>query len=212
MAGISYHSSEAQVPARAPKRVRTPERDLHGRGQVELLTEPPPAEAIAKMTAIEGVRIVPTLLTTQQGPERHLGPEGAGAVLILHATFVDERGFQAFWVRAAALVEQLAEAPGFIRRFTFADGPLGYLIAFWRSPADAHAFFSRDEHQAAMRDLYRERWQYTHFAGLWELTTPRQRVIFCQQCDGVTPATEDICRACGTELFDPFASPSHAEP
>ena len=63
-----------------------------------------------------------------------------------------------------------------------------------------------------MRDLYRERWQYTHFAGLWELTSPRQRVIFCQQCEGVTPATEDICRACGTELFDPFAIPSHAEP
>ena len=61
-------------------------------------------------------------------------------------------------------------------------------IAFWRTPADAHAFFSRDEHQAAMRDLYRERWQYTHFAGLWELTSPRQRVIFCQQCEGVTPA------------------------
>ena len=59
MAGISYHSSEAQVQARAPKRVRTPQRDLHGGGQVELLTEPPPAEAIAKMTAIEGVRIVP---------------------------------------------------------------------------------------------------------------------------------------------------------
>jgi hypothetical protein len=38
---------------------------------LELLTDPPPAEAIAKMTATEGVRIVPTMLTTQQGPERH---------------------------------------------------------------------------------------------------------------------------------------------
>jgi hypothetical protein len=38
-----------------------------------------------------------------------------------------------------------------------------------------------------MRDLYRQRWQYTHFAALWEMTTPHQRVIFCQQCDGVTP-------------------------
>ncbi len=212
MAQISSHSSEAQVAVRAPKRVRSQERDLHGRRQVELLTEPPPAEAIAKMTALEGVRIVPTLLTSQQGPDRQLGPEGAGAVLILQATFVDERGFQAFWVRAAALFEQLAEAPGFIRRFSFADGPLGYLIAFWRTQADADAFFSSDEHQAAMRDLYRERWQYTHFAGLWEMTTPRQRVIFCQHCDGVTPATEDVCSGCGTELFDPFAIPSHAEP
>ena len=36
---------------------------------LELLTDPPPPEAIAKMTAIEGVRIVPTMLTTQQGPD-----------------------------------------------------------------------------------------------------------------------------------------------
>jgi hypothetical protein len=43
----------------------------------ELLSEPPPPEAIAKMTAIEGVRIVPTALTIQQGPDRHLGP-GSG--------------------------------------------------------------------------------------------------------------------------------------
>jgi hypothetical protein len=78
--------------------------------------------------------------------------------------------------------------------------------------ADAHAFFSSDEHQAAMRDLYRQRWQYTHFAALWEITTPRQRVIFCQQCDGVTPATDGVCAGCGTELFDPFAIPSHSEP
>ena len=60
-----------------------------------------------------------------------------------------------------------------------------------------------------MRDLYRERWGYTHFAGLWEMTTPRQRVIFCQKCDGVTPTTERVCVGCGTELFDPFAIPSN---
>jgi heme-degrading monooxygenase HmoA len=177
---------------------------------IELLTQPPPPEASAKLAAIDGVRIVPTMLTTQEGPDGYLGPEAAGAVLILHATFVDERGFQAFWVRAAALFEQLSRAPGFIRRFSFADGPLGYLIAFWRTPADAHAFFSSDEHQAAMRDLYRERWQYTHFAALWEMTAPRQRVIFCQQCDGVTPTTDRVCTGCGTELLDPFAIPSHA--
>ena len=168
-------------------------------------------EAIARMTAIEGVRIVPTVLTTQQGPDGHLGPEAAGAVLILQATFVDEERRRGFWLTAAGLMERLATAPGFIRRFSFADGPHDTLIALWRTAADAHAFFSSDEHQAAMRDLFRDRWQYTHFAGLWEMTTPRQRVIFCQQCDGVTPATERVCSGCGTELFDPFAIPSHAE-
>ena len=163
------------------------------------------------MTAIEGVRVVPTALTTQQGPERHLGPEAAGAVLILQATFADEQRAAGFWLKAAELFERLAVAPGFIRRFSFFDGPHGYLIAFWRTTADAHAFFSSDEHQAAMRELYRQRWQYSHFAALWEMTTPHQRVIFCQQCAGVTPATDGLCVGCGTELFDPFAIPSHAE-
>jgi uncharacterized paraquat-inducible protein A len=57
-----------------------------------------------------------------------------------------------------------------------------------------------------MRDLFRERWQYSHFAAVWEMQTPRERVIFCQTCDGVTPASEGCCRGCGVELFDPFAS------
>jgi len=173
---------------------------------VDLLSQPPPPEAIAKMTAIEGVRIAPTILATQQGPDGHLGPEAAGAVLILQATFVDEDRAAEFWLTAAGLMEQLAAAPGFIRRINFTDGPHYTLIALWRTPGDANAFFSGDEHQAAMRGLFRHRWQYTHFAALWEMTKPRQRVIFCQECDGVTPSTEAVCVGCGTELFDPFAT------
>ncbi len=180
---------------------------------LELLTDPPPMEAIVKMTAIDGVRVAPTMLTTQQGPDGHLGPEAAGALLILQATFVDEGRAAEFWLTAAGLLERLATAPGFIRRFSFVDGPHYTLVALWRTAADAHAFFSSDDHQTAMRELFRHRWQYSHFAGLWEMTTPRQRVIFCQQCDGVTPATEASCAGCGTQLFDPFAarSQSHAD-
>jgi uncharacterized paraquat-inducible protein A len=62
-----------------------------------------------------------------------------------------------------------------------------------------------------MGELFRHRWQYSHFAALWEMTTPRQRVIFCQQCEGVTPATEGVCRGCGNDLFDPFSIPSHVD-
>ena len=177
---------------------------------VEQLTQAPPMEAIAKMTTIAGVRITPTVLGTQQGPDGHLGPEGAGAVLILQATFVDEDRAAEFWLTAAGLMQHLATAPGFIRRFNFVDGPHYTLIALWRTPADAHAFFSSDHHQTAMRQLFRRRWQYSHFAALWEMTTPRQRVIFCQQCDGVTPATDLVCVGCGTELFDPFAAPNQS--
>src|SRR3954451_16635225 len=97
---------------------------------VELITQPPPAEAIARMTAIEGVRVVPTVLATQEGPDRHLGPEAAGAVLVLQATFVDEDRAGEFWTTAAGLMEHLATAPGFIRRVNFTDGPHYTLIAF----------------------------------------------------------------------------------
>ena len=112
-----------------------------------------------------------------------------------------------------ALLEavRLAEPEGFIRRFNFTDGPHYTLIALWRTVDDAHAFFSSAEHQAAMTELYRQRWQYSHFAGLWQTTTPRERVIFCQLCDGVTPATAGRCVGCGTELFDPYAVPSHVD-
>ena len=39
---------------------------------LELLTKSPPPAVTAKLTAIEGVRIAPTVLGTQQGPDRHL--------------------------------------------------------------------------------------------------------------------------------------------
>ena len=178
---------------------------------VPLLTGPPPAEALARLTAIEGVRVVPTALAVQEGPARHLGPEAAGAVLVLQATFVDEERAAEFWLTAAGLMELLATAPGFIRRINFADGPHYTLIAFWQTMDDAHAFFASPAHRAAMRGLFERRWQYSHFAGLWEMSTPRSRVIFCQHCDGVTPATEPSCSGCGVALFDPYRRPGHGE-
>jgi heme-degrading monooxygenase HmoA len=59
----------------------------------------------------------------------------------------------------------LAQAPGFIRRFSFSDGPHGTLIALWRTAADARAFFASDQHQAVMRELYRQRWAYSQSFG-----------------------------------------------
>ena len=177
---------------------------------VELLSQPPPAEAIARMAAIDGVTFTPGVLARQAGPDERCGPEAAGAILVLQATFADEARFTEFWRHAAAMMELLATAPGFIRRYNFADGPHYTLIAFWRSIADARAFFERDEHQAAMGELFRQRWQYSHFAALWEMAAPRNRLIFCPRCDGVTPVTERVCRGCGMELFDPYAAAAPA--
>src|SRR4051812_32932949 len=171
---------------------------------MDLITSPPPAEAIAAMMAINGVRVVPTVLGTQSGPESQLGPESTGAILILQGTFADEERFNEFWTKVVELAELLATAPGFIRRYNFVDGPHYTLMAWWRSVEDAHAFFARPEHQAAMRTTFERRWQYTHFAGLWQVASPRQRLFFCQACEGITPSTESHCASCGAVLLDPY--------
>ncbi|GAA1929429.1 antibiotic biosynthesis monooxygenase family protein [Nocardioides marmoribigeumensis] len=171
---------------------------------ITLLTGPPPPEALAAMAAIDGLRIVPTMLNTQQGPEAHLGPESAGAILVLQGTFADEGRFEEFWRTVVDLFSLLASAPGFIRRCNFADGPHYTLIAWWRTVEDAHAFFDRPEHRAAMRRTFERRWNYTHFAGLWQAVSPHRRLFFCPACDGIVPSTESSCTTCGTALPDPF--------
>jgi heme-degrading monooxygenase HmoA len=173
---------------------------------MDLVTSPPPDEAIAAMKAIDGVRIAPVTLNTQQGPEHHLGPEATGAILILQGTFAQEEAFNEFWTHVVRLMELLATAPGFIRRYNFADGPHFTLMAWWRTVEDAHAFFATSEHQAAMRMTFQRRWNYTHFAGLWQVASPRERLFFCQTCDGITPSTEASCRGCGTPLDDPYGA------
>jgi heme-degrading monooxygenase HmoA len=173
---------------------------------MELITGPPPAAAISAMAAIDGMRTVPTMLGTQTGPESHLGPEGAGAILLLQGTFADRAGFDEFWRETVNVLALLATAPGFIRRYNFADGPHYTLIAWWRSLEDAHAFFDTPEHQAAMRQTFERRWNYTHFAGLWRVASPHRRHFFCQSCDGVMLSTESSCTTCGTPFLDPFGA------
>lgn len=168
----------------------------------ELQTLPPPQEAIMAMLAIPNVQISPTILATQQGPDGEFGPESAGAILILQATFTSAQGAQNFWAAAVPLMELLATAPGFIRRYSFPDGPSITLIALWRTVADAKSFAATPQHRAAVRDLYRHRWQHSHFSALWEMTSNHGRMVFCDQCDGVTPASKGACGSCGAAITD----------
>ena len=177
---------------------------------LELLTTPPPMDVIARMVAIEGVQVTPTIVASQQGPDRRLGPEAAGAILVLQATFTDEDRAAGFWQTAAGLMEQLATAPGFIRRYNFTDGPHYTLIAFWRTTADAHAFFSSDPTRRRCERCTSTGGSTPTSRDCGSAATPRERVIFCQDCDGVTPATAGTCRGCGAELFDPYDTASHA--
>jgi hypothetical protein len=168
----------------------------------ELLALPPPAEAISAMVAIPNTQIAPTILATQQGQDGDLGPEAAGAILMLQATFTTPEGAAGFWAAAVPLMELLASAPGFIRRFSFPDGPSITLIALWRTAADAKSFAATPRHRAAVRDLYKHRWQHSHFSAIWEMTSNHGRQIFCDQCAGITAASETACKECGAPIFD----------
>jgi heme-degrading monooxygenase HmoA len=172
----------------------------------ELLVSPPPPDVIAAMVAMPGTQITPSILATQRGPDGECGPESAGAILMLQATFVDPAGATSFWQAAVRLLELLESAPGFIRRYSFPDGPSITLLALWRTAADAKAFAATPEHRAAVRELYAQRWQYSHFSALWEMTSNHGRVVFCPCCDAVTPAHEGTCRGCGDALVDVYAT------
>ena len=171
----------------------------------DLLPCPPPADVLPAMLALPGVAVAPTMLASQQGSDGHLGPEAAGAILMLQATFNDPDKAHDFWVVAARVMALLAEAPGFIRRYNFADGVHMTLIAFWRTVDDAKVFAARPEHRDAVRELFRNRWQYSHFAALWEMTSNHGRLIFCDECTGITAANEGVCRNCGAKLIDAYA-------
>jgi heme-degrading monooxygenase HmoA len=172
----------------------------------ELLVSPPPPDAIAAMWGVPGTQITPSILATQRGPDGACGPESAGAILMLQATFADPAGAASFWAAAVRLLELLASAPGFIRRYSFPDGPSVTLIALWRTAADARTFAATPEHRAAVRELYDQRWQYSHFSALWEMTSNHGRIIFCPDCDAVTPASEGVCRGCAAALVDVYAT------
>jgi heme-degrading monooxygenase HmoA len=140
----------------------------------------------------------------QAGPESHLGPEAAGAILILHTTAVDEAAAERFWRMTTAVKQQLPQAPGFIRLFSLFDGLSGYLVAFWRTVEDAQAFAAQPQHREAIAALDRERFEYSHFVGLWKAHSVHQRDIYCEVCGTATPAPTGACSSCGNPLHDVF--------
>ena len=170
----------------------------------DLLTPAPPPEAITRMAAIPGLSITPSILVAQEGPDGSLGPEGAGAILPLQATFSNAERQEGFWAAAVPLMELLANAPGMIRRYSFADGPTINLIALWRTIEDAEVFAASPEHRAAVAGLHRRHWQYSHFSALWRMASNHGRVAFCDNCGVVTPMRERTCEGCGVRLADPY--------
>lgn len=173
----------------------------------ELLAHPqPPPAVIEKLMASPTTQIAPSMIISQDGDvSGHLGPEAAGAVLMLQATFTDEAKAAAFWEAAFPMLELSGKMPGFIRAYRFALGPMITMFVLWTTLEDARAFGESPEHRAVVRELYRHRWQYSHFARLWEVASEGDRLVFCDGCDGITPAARGSCDSCGAPIADPFA-------
>ncbi len=169
----------------------------------------PEGEVAARLGALAGVRFTPGMVFSVE--RERVGPEAAGAVLILQNTLVDPEKAQQFWSRTATTIEAALEAPGFIRLIGFGDGPESYALAFWRTLADAEAYAKGLTHRAAVKELYATGNQYSHFAGLFAAPRPRMRHIFCDQC-GVQNDLRERCAQCGNALVDSFQRAEAAVP
>jgi len=159
----------------------------------------------ASRDANQGIptRFTPGVVAAIDGPER-IGPEAAGALTLLHVTFADndsaQRGYQHF----AAIKPHFCEDPGFIRWLTFSDGVDSYTLGLWRSVEDVMSFVRSDAHHHAAAEQTTNPFEYSQFAGVWELHTQTKRTIYCDECKtkNIAPATR--CTACGNHLDDTF--------
>ncbi|HLX88198.1 MAG TPA: zinc ribbon domain-containing protein [Acidimicrobiales bacterium] len=165
---------------------------------------PPTEEAGAIVGQIPGVRFTEVPVLAVDGPDGALGPEAAGAVMHLHMTMIDEDKTRAFWMQVALTLREAAQAPGLIRFLAIADGLSNDAVAWWRTVEDARAFAAGAAHRSAVGAMDAEGFQYTHFAGLWQLVEARKRHAFCDACGTRNALPADRCAKCGAELADVF--------
>lgn len=168
-----------------------------------LKTFVPDDGAKAIMAGIPGARFTPGMVVGFDGTDA-VGPEAAGAVMVLHMTAIDEAATQLFFRRTNELKTVLPATPGFIRMFSLFDGLSGYAVSFWRTAEEALAFGHDPAHRAVMREFYENPFQYSQFVGVWSAHTVRRRHIFCAECGTSNDAPATVCSRCGTELLDVF--------
>ncbi|HLZ47581.1 MAG TPA: hypothetical protein VKR80_02900 [Candidatus Limnocylindria bacterium] len=175
----------------------------------ELAQYQPEGETAERMGRLKGVRFTPGMVFSVE--KEPVGPEAAGAVLVLQGTLADPGKAQQFWARAATTLEAALEAKGFIRLIGFGDGPDNYALAFWRTIEDAEAYAKQLPHRDAVKELHATGNQYSHFASLFEAPRQRKRHIFCDQC-GVQNDVQERCAQCGNPLVDSFQRPETVVP
>jgi heme-degrading monooxygenase HmoA len=165
---------------------------------------PPEPETAALLAQLPGFRETPAPVISFQGPLGHLGPEAAGAVLVLHMTMVDEERTKLFWRQVELTCKAASAAPGFIRLISLFDGLANWALAFWRTPEDAKAYARSEAHRAAMAEMYKTNFEYTHFAGVFAALEARTREVYCDRCGTQSLMPAGSCPSCGNELVDVF--------
>lgn len=168
---------------------------------------PPDADTIAYgRQCLPQRRMSPGAVGGLDGPAGPIGPEAAGALTLVFGAFADDpsaqRGYRHFTDMQCAMLS----APGFIRWFSFADGPHGYGLGLWRTADDALAFVRGDAHRAAVTEQHRRPFEYSQFAGVWTAHTVGRRTMHCPDCGSVAVAPAQDCNRCGRHLDDGFVS------
>lgn len=169
---------------------------------------PPSAENEALFAEIPGLRQTPIPVVGFDGPDGDLGPEAAGAVLVLHVTMVDEERTQAFWRQVALTCKEASQTPGFIRMVAFFDGAANWALGFWRTVEDAQAFARSGVHLGAIAEMHEKNFEYSHFAGLFQPVAPRARHAYCDSCGTEVVMPANACPLCGTDIADVFVTPN----
>ena len=157
----------------------------------------------AAQQAVAGTRLTAGIVSALDGPTP-VGPEGAGALTLLHTTFADDAGAQRGYRNFSAIKANFQNRPGFIRWLTFNDGPHAYALGLWRNVDDVLEFVRSEAHRAAAREQRDHPYEYSQFAGVWTSHTIGLRTIYCDRCQRPNPTPADTCAACGNPLDDPF--------
>jgi heme-degrading monooxygenase HmoA len=164
---------------------------------------PPDDLSKAAAQAVPGTRITPGVVSALDGPVL-AGPEQAGALSLLHTTFVSSEAAQRGYRNFTTMKDDFRRRPGFLRWLTFNDGPHGYALGLWRTTADVEQFVAGAAHQAMVREQRERPFEYSQFAGVWAAHRVGQRSLYCDRCQAATTAPATACSACGNSLDDPF--------
>lgn len=174
---------------------------------IEVRPFPPNAETMAYgQRVLPQRRMTPGAVGGLDGPAGPLGPEHAGALTLTFGSFAEDERAQRGYRHFADMQSAMLSADGFVRWFSFADGPHGYGLGLWRTGEEALAFVRGQHHRAAVAEQHRTPFEYSQFAGIWVAQTIGRRTLHCPDCGGRAVAPAQVCGGCGRRLDDGFTS------